>query len=335
MGPPKKDPIAMKDRPKKEIDFQRLERLRRLYLGGEKSLVGRGDYWESEGLLADYDATFGARIRWKWQTVLQELKALGWTPPQDYQLSDWGCGSGSATQSFLAMDFPEPTSIAPYDRSSRAMRFTEQAARKLGFKGDAHPGKPDFNRRESVVLLSHVTTELTEEEVLDLARSLSTAHTIIWVEPGAKESSRKLISARETLRENFSIWAPCTHQAACGLKGSEEHWCHHFAEPPREIFQSAEWREFAKTFKIDLRSLPVSYLVLSRASAPRQVDKARRIGLSRNYKGYCKYLHCRDTGVTERRIQKRDDKKLFQEISEEPFRCIIPANAGEILSTEK
>lgn len=324
----------MSDSQKKERDFQRLERLRRRFLGGEKALAGQGDYWESDSLLADYDATFAARIRWKWQAVLEELKAQGWTPPAPYQLVDWGCGSGAATQSFLSGGFAMPDSLTPYDRSARAMRFTDQAARKLGFTGAVSCGRPDFRKQASVVLLSHVTTELTEDEVLALAHELSTAHSIIWVEPGAKEAGRKLVLAREELKKHFSVWAPCTHQSACGLRDSEEHWCHHFAEPPREIFQSAEWREFAKVFKIDLRSLPVSYLVLSRAPAPQQ-DLARRIGLSRNYKGYCKYLHCDERGVTEKRLQKRDDKNLFKALEEEPFRCVFPSDTGEALSSKE
>lgn len=324
----------MTEHQKKERDFQRLERLRSHFLGGEKALVGLGDYWESDGLLTDYDATFGARIRWKWQAVLEELQGLGWTPPAPYQLIDWGCGSGAASQSFLASGFAMPHSINPYDRSHRAMHFTERAVRTLGFTGPASCGKPDFSNKENVVLLSHITTELTEDEVLALARDLTSAHTIIWVEPGAKESSRKLITVREELKKHFSIWAPCTHQALCGLRNSEDHWCHHFAEPPRAIFQSAEWREFAKIFKIDLRSLPVSYLILSRAEAP-QSNLARRIGLSRNYKGYCKYLNCDDSGVTERRLQKRDDKNLLQEIEEKPFRCVFPKETGEILATKE
>src|SRR5207244_1564733 len=103
--------------------------------------------------------------------------------------------------------------------------------------------------------------------------------------------SRRLIAIREELLGPFHVVAPCPHQGRCGLlaPGNERHWCHHFAEPPAEAFQSADWRRFSTELGIDLRSLPVSFLVLDRAM-PKPSPGARQVGRSRRYKGYTTYL---------------------------------------------
>ena len=78
------------------IDWEALERMRAAFLAGT---AGAADYWQTEGELAAYDATFAQRIGWKWDFVLSELQRRGWTPPRG-ELLDWGCGSGVAARAF-------------------------------------------------------------------------------------------------------------------------------------------------------------------------------------------------------------------------------------------
>ncbi|HLP02994.1 MAG TPA: small ribosomal subunit Rsm22 family protein, partial [Opitutaceae bacterium] len=141
---------------------------------------------------------------------------------------------------------------------------------------------------------------------------------VLWVEPGTSDVARALVALREELRADFTVVAPCTHNAACGLLTPENqrHWCHHFARPPIEAFTDAFWSEFSLRLGIDLRSLPYSFLVLDRATpaAPSSGDTAwsRILGEPREYKGHFKVLSCEAAGVTERMLQKRDDKALFK-----------------------
>ena len=75
-----------------ELDWESLDRHRERFLGGKPS---DGPYWVSDSDLAGYDLTFGERIGWKWDAVLDELTMRGWSPGRGAVL-DWGCGSGIA-----------------------------------------------------------------------------------------------------------------------------------------------------------------------------------------------------------------------------------------------
>jgi len=268
-------------------DWEALRRLRAAFLDGT---AGDHDYWRTERDLERYDATFGQRIRWKWDYVLRELKQRGWSPPAGNVL-DWGCGSGVAGEAFGATHV--------WDRSRLAMDF---ASRKLGAK----IGIPD---EIGTLLVSHVLTE--SSEALAVA---GRATAVIWVEPGTYNASRKLIALRERLREQFHVVAPCTHQAACGMLTAENdrHWCHHFAPSPPEVFRDGDWARFAKLAGIDLRSLPVSYLVLDKR--PVALSGVQEIGRARVYKAHALVLSCDASGVRERRVTKRDEPEEFRRL---------------------
>jgi len=287
-----------------------LRRMRERFLAGT---AGAQDYWKVPGDLALYDSTFGERIGWKWDAVLRELDARGWRP-QSRHVLDWGCGSGVAGRRALA-EWPHLESLAVHDRSTLAMRFAAEKARAafpnitLAPVGSTLP--PD-----TLLVLSHVISELPARElaqVLELARQ---AREIIWVEAGTHADSRRLIDVREALRGEFAAVAPCTHQRMCGMLTARNapHWCHHFAAPPSQIFQDARWMDFGREMGIDLRSLPYSFLVLEppRSLPPSPAGLAHMIGEPREGKGHLKVLSCQAEGVAEFVLQKRDAPELFR-----------------------
>ena len=294
-----------------KIDWKALDRLRRAFLDGT---AGTLDYWRSEGDLASYDATFAQRIGWKWDYVLSELRRRGWTPPKDVLL-DWGCGTGIAGRAFLDHFGVEAvTSLALSDRSSLAVSYASRAAQSKYPQLDFFLGIP---ARPGTLLLSHVLTELTPEQIEELVKLVETATTIVWVEPGTYEASLTLIAIRERLRSRFHVVAPCTHAARCGIlaPGNERHWCHHFASPPPGVFTDPEWSRFAHLMGIDLRSLPLSFLVLDRRPAPvPPPDAVRIIGNPRFYKPYALLLGCDEQGVRDRRLSKRQSPEDFRRI---------------------
>jgi len=322
------------------IDWKSLERLRAAFLAGT---AGADDYWHSEADVASYDATFAQRIGWKWDYVLAELQRRGWSPAPG-TLLDWGCGSGIAHRAFL--DFFGANGVSKltlWDRSPLAMRFAERRAKEkypglrvaAGILPAVEPGVPpggigagNFTRLEpsnpgpggrmppstsgetpdATLLLSHVLTELPPAQLDALADFAASYTTVIWVEPGTYDASRSLIAVRERLRGTFNVIAPCTHQAKCGMLdlGNESHWCHHFASPPPEIFMDRNWAKFGEIAGVDLRSLPLSFLVLDRRPAPTLPTGATRvIGHPRLYKPYALLLGCDESGVAERRLTKR------------------------------
>jgi hypothetical protein len=287
-----------------DIDWHALERLRTAFLDGS---AGHHDYWKSERDLASYDLTFAQRIGWKWDHVLSELRRRGWTPPPG-EVVDWACGSGIAGRAYLDHFGPaNNTALRLWDRSALARHYAKTKAEEkyrdlpVRFYGGEES-------RCGTLLLSHVLTELTSEQteqVITLAR-LATA--VLWVEPGTHEASRLLSRLREQLRAEFNLVAPCPHQSSCPMLAPENavHWCHHFAPTPPEVFTDGNWARFAALAGVDLRSLPLSFLVLDKRPVPTLPAHAVRvIGHPRVYKAHALLLGCSSDGLRERRLSKR------------------------------
>jgi hypothetical protein len=316
-----------------DVDWEGLARLRAGFIDAPATTRGAAlaDYWRDERLLRSYDLTFAARIGWKWDAVLGELGERGFAPPAGAHLYDWGCGSGIASRACIAAwGAGALASARCWDRSAKAVRYAQERVAELapGLARPAWMPADGFPQRPAVLLVSHVLTEVdapARQALTELARR---ADVLVWVEPGAPGPSRQLIAIREALRSDLRPIAPCTHAAVCGLTapGNERHWCHNFASPPQAVFRDARWRELGDRLGIDLRSLPVSYLVMARE--PRHADpeagRARVLGRVREYKGYHKLLACDATGVHERMQQKRDDKPLFKALSKGAFAAFLP-----------
>src|SRR5579862_3680203 len=164
-----------------KVDWKALERLRALFLEGTG---GNEDYWRNERDLESYDQTFGQRIRWKWDYVLKELKQLGWSPPVDRPVLDWGCGTGIVTRAFLDHFTGSPTNTFHfYDRSPLAMQFAARKARELHPNINTWQEKPP-DHFSGTLLVSHVLTELADSSLSELVALAAGAASILWVEPG-------------------------------------------------------------------------------------------------------------------------------------------------------
>ena len=403
-------------------DWQRLRDLRQRFLNDASE-----NYWKERRDLELYDQVYAERIGWKWHAVLENLSLAGWQP-HSKSIIDWGCGTGVASRTVAAWSGIQKVSLV--DQSSLALTFTQQklAEQKINatFFEKEKPCEPS-----TLMLISHVVSELTEKELFELANKAAAADEVIWVEPGSHELSRRLSSLREIfIQAGHHIIAPCVHQHPCPMldsndrlhfklaatdaypftspekteippfaeslvlqkdnalqreraiqvneytdtvkeaDGSQElsglnvrdtlprshllvspcslppavypaafqqpvlstgmtkpcaaegefrkkssHWCHFFAKPPIQIFQSAFWHEASRELGIDLRSLPYSYFASSRSWKPQWPTHAERlIGHPRALKGHCKVLCCSASGLQERTLQKRDQPALFRKI---------------------
>jgi len=287
------------------IDWEALRRMRAAFL---QTTAGVADYWQSDSDLASYDATFAQRIGWKWDYVLEELKRRGWAPPRE-ELFDWGCGSGIAGRAFLDhFGAASVRSLRVWDRSARAMGYAVSRARARHPALTVTAGQDGAVAAGGILLISHVLTELTPEQTQALADQAGRAACVLWVEPGTYAASLTLIAVRERLRGQFNVVSPCTHQERCGIlaPANERHWCHHFAKPPSGVFTDGNWARFAAAMGIDLRALPLSFLVLDQRSGPQPPPGAGRvIGHPRMYKGHALLLGCDASGVSERKLTQR------------------------------
>lgn len=291
-----------------------LARLRERFLTG--TALG-GAYWRDEAELALYDSTFAERIGWKWDAVLEDLSLRAWQP-RSRHLLDFGCGSGVAHRRVLAK-WPQFESLALVDVSTIAMRYAAKRAGEEFPNVKVQTSVPASIPPGTLLLVSHVINELSpaaRAELLALARRVDE---IIWVESGTHADSRALIAVREELRADFAIIAPCPHAAQCGMLAPENarHWCHHFGRVPSAVSQDAGWSQFSRELGIDLTALPYSYLVLSRPPAAVPAGNSRVIGRPREAKGRMEILTCREEGVRDLTLQKRDAPALFKALQKD------------------
>lgn len=302
-----------------DLDWTLLDRLRDGFLNGT---AADGPYWRSAADLAHYDFTYAARIGWKWDALLAELRARAWSPPPG-SVVDWGCGSGIAGRR-VATTWPAAvTTLRVWDHSAAAMDFAATRARELLPALDvAHhvPGDPI-----GTLVISHVLNELSLAAETVLRTALATATAVLWVEPGTSAVAARLIAWREALRPTFRVLAPCPHQGPCGLlvPGNDRDWCHHFAAPPKSLYADADWVRFGQRAGIDLRSLPYSCLALEqhttdRALAPLPADATRLLGRPRSYKPYTRATACSATGVSQLTLAKRHAPALHKALEKSP-----------------
>ncbi len=294
--------------PMNSKDWQRLRVLRERYLTD-----AREEYWTDRDLEL-YDATFAQRIGWKWDAVLADLDTLGWRPKAG-RLLDWACGTGVAGRAVAP--WCGIRQVGVFDQSRLAMNFAAKSLNAIGL--DASPRHAsDAIETGTLLVLSHVVGELTDGELSRVATMAATAEELIWVEPGSREISRRLGSIRSVLQAaGHQLIAPCTHQNPCPMfeGANERHWCHFFAPPPVEIFQSAFWRRFSEEMEVDLRGLPYSYLVSSRLQPPSAPAGAERlIARPVELKAHCRLLCCGGEGLVDRTLQKRVDPDLYRRI---------------------
>lgn len=278
------------------IDWPALRTLRDLFLTGEPIPA---PYWNSRKELDAYDRTLGERIGWKWDAVISELRARGWTPPAR-RLTDIGCGTGIAARRILRA-FPDAfDEVVLHDHSAIAMAFARERIQ------DEIPGTP-VRLSETpppaggVLLLSHILSELTPETLEALAAPLPGADAILWVEPGTHDCSHRLIRIREALREHHTLVAPCPHQQSCGLldESAAPHWCHHFAPAPSHAHQDPFWGHFRREMNLDIGPVAYSFLVTDAHAAPAEPGRSHLIGRPIRAPKYLRVLSCQESDIAE------------------------------------
>ena len=298
-----------------DIDWASLGRLRERFLGGGPC---DGPYWESAADIAGYDLTYGERIGWKWDAVLEELRMRGWKPASRTIL-DWGCGSGIAGRRVIG-SFGQDSfdSLAVWDHSPLAADFAVDAARRE-FPGLAvSAATEDFlkgNGPIGLLVISHVLNELPPAALEEIRSLVARSGAVLWTEPGSRDVSRALGVLRDEWAREFRVVAPCTHANPCPiqLEGNERHWCHHFAAPPSGIFGDSNWVKFGQRAGIDLRSLPYSFIALDREGAG-EAGLSRVIGRPEHFKPYARVLNCDAEGLSELEVMKRDNPALYKEL---------------------
>lgn len=307
-----------------DFEWELLVSLRKHFL--EENFASHKTYWTSRRLLELYHKSFAERIGWKWGAVLDLICSnRNIDSTQKYILFDFGCGTGIAAQKTVEKFGTQLISeVWLWDNSKTAISFAAENLKLLNsdlkIKEVPRLAAP---KSPWILCLSHVINEITESDLEQIIPLAEAADFVIWLEPGTPEHSLRLIRIRERLLGRVNVIAPCNHNQSCGILDpkNKNNWCHFFAQPPAEVFQSKFWKKFSDKMKIDSRSLPISFLVLSRkkkAGSP-TVRTSRIIGRPRIYKGFAKLLLCNETGVQEKRIFEKNDKLRFKKLKSPVF----------------
>jgi SAM-dependent methyltransferase len=302
--PPSRDLIA------------RITRLRELFLDEERGSRALADYWRSDADLAAYDAVLGARIGWKWNAALPECRDRGFLRADDQVVLDFGCGSGIAARRFV--HWFGAREVLCHDRSRTAAAYAAKAVREQFAGTAAKPiGKLD-EVRPDVLLVSHVLGELDAAGEVELGALIERSRRVVIVEPGSRTIARRLAALRDSLLGPFHVVAPCPHAGNCPTLATPNDWCHFFAAPPNEAFTDSDWVLTTRALGIDSRSLPYSFLALSRDPVAVAAPPQRVLGRPDQGKHVTKVQVCEADGLRTASVHKRTDPEVFRSLKKRP-----------------
>jgi SAM-dependent methyltransferase len=295
--------------------LDRIQRLRALFLDQDRGERALADYWRSDEDLAAYEGVLAQRIAWKWQAALAEASDRGFSPSGDATVVDFGCGTGIAARCYLQRFGGRRVLL--HDRSPKAMHFAVAEIRAAAPGVSAEVCLDMTGISPDVLLVSHVLSELDERgqaQMLQLARR---SGSVVAVESGNRQASRRLSLLRAQLGEDFHIVAPCAHDGACPALATEQDWCHFFAAPPPEVFTDGAWVKTARMLGIDLRALPYSFLAVQRNSPLPTRPPGRLLGRPRIGRRAARLLRCQADGLASVVVGKQD-KELWRVLRKTP-----------------
>jgi hypothetical protein len=236
-------------------------------------------------------------------SVWAELSRLGYSwPSQGFKAIEFGAGPASGACGIAAGERYAPVGL-PHS-GNWALIEQDRAMLELGAEWAqtylSHLGMKDFGIRTfhrkidpsqgflpraapkfHLWLMSYYLNE-TEMPASDLAplllknweRHLEEEGLVILIEPALKLQSRRLLELRKELliekekqkADWLQILLPCMGHQSCGALANPEDWCHEEVSWWRPPY----FRTLDKMAKLDRKSLPFSYLVLTKSNRKRE-----------------------------------------------------------------
>jgi ribosomal protein RSM22 (predicted rRNA methylase) len=221
-------------------------------------------------------------------------------------LLDMGAGPGTASWAALAC-WPSITSITQCEQDQSfawlAAKLNAEsdldALRQTKLIKKSEAGLAAVIKAELVVA-SYVLAELPLDSMSQVAKRLwdRTENILLLIEPGTPQGFARLRSVRETLLgQGAFVIAPCTHQNACPMTGSN--WCHF-----KTRVQRSREHMHAKQATVPFEDESFGYLVLSRKAVPQ--TGGRIIAPVAINKVAATLPLCNSTGLHDEIIASRD-----------------------------
>ncbi|MEE2902524.1 MAG: small ribosomal subunit Rsm22 family protein [Myxococcota bacterium] len=237
-------------------------------------------------------------------------------PPAAGRMLEVGAGIGPFAFAAHSM-FGEPVTILEKNRRMlrNALNLFEAAEMDVpkSIHGDAT--QPITYRQYSAVfapfVLNEILTRVESEDVVGAGRkqvkSWLTAcrrgGRLYILEPGTKEAAQNLQRLRETLKDEFQIIGPCTHDSECPMLNGEKDWCH-----VTWRIESGNWaQKIAERAKRRFQDLHFSWLILeNRRPQQREPDSLRVMDVRRNDKNKLRVVTCGTSGLETLVVQKKN-----------------------------
>lgn len=262
--------------------------------GGGSQAVDPASY-----LVARLPATFAAVAR-----VLEEIKAR--RPDfRPLQLLDAGCGPGTA--SWAAHEaWPDLGQVTLLDHAPAMLSLATDLAKDgpavltMARQVTGQIERPPEGVSADLTIAAYALAELPLARITEVAHALWSACSgmLALVEPGTPEGFARILAARRELLARGAVpVAPCPHDGACPMTGTD--WCHFRVRLPR-----SRAHMHAKAATVPFEDEPFSYLVVARAGTPS--GGGRIVGPPAHGKPGIGFRLCEDGRLEARQIARRD-----------------------------
>ena len=217
---------------------------------------------------------------------------------------DIGAGPGTASWAAL-VEWPELSSITMIETDARFVELAGTLAKssELEVLTKATITRAKMNEttaKAGLVIAAYVFAELVEKDAGAAALKLwtQTENTLVIIEPGTPRGFARIHAAHQMLiKAGAYIVGPCTHAAACPMRGND--WCHFTVR----LARSREHMH-AKQATVPFEDEPFSWIAVSRKPVP--LSGARVIRPPEQDKHSITFKVCDEHGITDRAIARRD-----------------------------
>ena len=254
----------------------------------------------------DLAAYITTRMPATYAAVGKVLAEVAWVHPEFVPNSVLDIGAGPGTASWAALvEWPELSSITMIEADARLVELAGTLAKSSGLEALAKATITRSKMSEStanaeLVIAAYVFAEMAEKDAGEAALKLwsQTENTLIIIEPGTPRGFARIHAARQKLiKAGAHIVGPCTHEAACPMRGSD--WCHFTVR----LARSREHMH-AKQATVPFEDEPFSWIAVSREPVP--LAGARVIRPPEQDKHSMTFKICNEQGLTDRVIARRD-----------------------------
>ncbi|HEY2885519.1 MAG TPA: small ribosomal subunit Rsm22 family protein [Rhizomicrobium sp.] len=214
-------------------------------------------------------------------------------------LFDAGCGPGTAswaaTQSWRGI-----AEVTMADSNPAFLTVAKSLAADLPARVTclaAHLGA-STSPRADLVTAAYVLAEIEDAELIVRQLWTATREVLVLIEPGTPAGFRRIRAARQQLiASGAHVLAPCTHDAACPITGSD--WCHFSQRLPRSRDHLK-----VKNASVPFEDERYSYVALTRRSVERS-NRARIIAPPKETKAGVAMPLCTERGLHQAFVSRR------------------------------